>query len=49
MAVPIAEGADCHRRVDASTSVNKKVTVPDGAPMHTLSHAATRCAPRPLP
>jgi hypothetical protein len=44
MAVPIAEGADSHRRVDPSTSVNKNVTVPDGAPTSIVSHAATRLA-----
>ena len=32
MAVPIADGAVSHRRVEPSTSVNKNVTVPDGAP-----------------
>jgi hypothetical protein len=41
----MAEGADSHRRVDPSTSVNKNVTVPEGAPTPTVSHAATRRAP----
>jgi hypothetical protein len=45
--MPIADGADSHRRVDPSTSVNKNVTVPEGAATPTVSHAATRRAPTP--
>jgi hypothetical protein len=47
MAVPIAEGADSHRRVDPSTSVNKNVTVPDGPVIGQVSHAIARRAPTP--
>ncbi|HVM66863.1 MAG TPA: hypothetical protein VMU14_18490, partial [Acidimicrobiales bacterium] len=34
-AAGITSGAACHRRVDPSMSVNKNVTVPDGAPTPT--------------
>jgi hypothetical protein len=49
MAVPIAEGADSHRRVDPSTSVNKNVTVPDGPLIAKVSHAVALRAPTPYP
>ena len=45
MAVPMVEGVDSHRRVDPSTSVNRNVTVPDGAPTTKVSHTASRRAP----